>query len=405
MQLEEIDNKPPTAESRTPVNASLVPLRAPSRPPSRLSRHITAASDTTAPVGAGAEGANLSDFPLNPTLAELLGTTSPNVLIAALSQMQNQQNAMNVDPMPVGMPFPDSRFADDAGRPVDSDYLSQAQMQPSFPLSYPPSTADGVFIPNSPRLTFQARSSGHDDGTTDDSDALIFPYEINPAVASVVDDTNRAYETTQNVHNTVDQAQLSFDALMRELIRLNPNAFAGSNGNNPNQVNGGMPYGNGTRVEDLGDDSLLDEIGLPSVGSAVANANAAAAAGSPLAATSGVGNESVDIDSLFNSLNNDSGASGASLGSIENNTFDASQFLKADAFDGAEPVTTSQQQPPPQPQVTALDPTSRQGRPKRKSDASLSTPHEIGLGLKSDDGGNIDNQPPAKKPRTRRKQK
>jgi hypothetical protein len=342
----------------------------------------------------------LNDFPLNPALAELLGNT--NVLIAALSQMQNQQNAMNIDSIPVGMPFPDSssRFIGDMN-PMDSDYSSQPQMQSSFPLSYPPSSTDSIFIPNSPRLTFQSQSSRHDDSTTGEAGALFFPYEINPAVASVVEDTNRASESTQNVQNTVEQPQLNLDALMREIIRLNPNAFIGSN---PNQVNGEPTYANDTRVEDLGDDGLLDDIGLPSVGSAVANANAAAAAGSPFTGASSAGNEGVDIDSLFNSLNSDSGASGTGVGSIENNAFDASQFLKTDAFDIAEPISAPQQ-PPPQPQVTTLDAPPREGRPKRKSDASLTNPDELGFGQKHDDTDGADEQPPAKKLRTRRKQK
>lgn len=316
--------------------------------------------------------------------------------------MQNQQNAMNVDSMSIGMPFSDSssRFTSDADHPGDSDYLSQAQMQSSIPLSYPPAATDNIFIPNSPRLTFQPRS-GHDDGTTGDAEALFFPYEINPAVESVVEDTNRIHESTQNVQNSVDQAQLNLDALMREIIRLNPNAFPGSNGSNPNQVNGGLPYGDGARVEDLGDDGLLDDIGLPSVGSAVANANAAAAAGNSLTGASSAGNEGVDIDSLFYSLNSNTGTGGTGLGSIDSNTFDASQFLKTDVFDTAEP----QQQAPPQPQVTTFDAPAKPGRPKRKSDASLTSPDQFGLGFKHDDTDGIDDRPPTKKLRARRKQK
>lgn len=348
----------------------------------------------------------MNDFPLNPALAELLGSTSPNVLIAALSQMQSQQNAMSLDSLPVGMPFPDSssRFIGDTNHPMDSDYPSQQHAQ-SFPLSYLPSATDSIFIPNSPRLTFQSQSSTHDDDATGEAASLFFPYEIDPAVTSVVEDTNRTCDSTQNVQNSVDQAQLNLDALMREIIRLNPNAFTGSSSSHPNQVNGELKYADGTRVEDLGDDGLLDDIGLPSVGSAVAHANAAAAAGSPFASTSGAGNEGVDIDSLFNSLNGDGGAGSNGLGSIENNAFDASQYLKTDTFDTAEPISAPQQQPPPQPRVTTLDASPREGRPKRKSDASLTNPDGIGLRLKHDEANGVDEQPPTKKLRMRRKQK
>jgi hypothetical protein len=319
--------------------------------------------------------------------------------------MQNQQNAVNMDSMPVGIPVPDSnnRFTGDANHPVDSEYLSQPQA-PSFPLPYTPSATDSIFIPGSPRL-FQSQPSGHDNDTSGDAGALFFPYEIPPALAAIVDDTNRVYESAHSVHNVADQAQLNLDALMREIIRLNPNAFAGSNGSNSSQVNGGLPYGNGPLVEDLGDDGLLDDIGLPSVGSAVANANAAAAAGGSLAGAGSAGNEGVDIDSFFNSLNNDSGAGLTGIGSMENNTFDASEFLKTDTFDNPQPIPVSNPQPPPQPQVTPLDAPPRQGRPKRKSDASLTNPDEIDVKLKHDDADGVDNRPPTKKLRTRRKQK
>lgn len=315
--------------------------------------------------------------------------------------MQNQQNPMNFDPMSAGAPVSDQNasFNGDTNASTQMDYLNQSQAStsnPLFPLSYPSPNPNSIFLPPSPRFSY-SQPAQNGDASAGTSDALFFPYDVNPALQESSEDIGKTFNSTQNIQNSVDQAQLNLDALMREIIRLNPNAFTTPA---DNQTNGDSFFENDPRVEDLGEDAMLNEIGLPSVNSAVANANAAAAAGNVLSGVGG-GGDSVDIDSFFNSLNDSSGNIGGS--GVTDGGFDASQFLKSEAYATPEPAPIPLQ--PPQPKTMTLDAPLRSGRSKRKSDASPADSDDSGLGLQRDGGDVVVEQPPAKKLRARRKLK
>lgn len=387
---------------------------------------------------------------MTPSFAELL-STSPNLLFAALAQMQNQQNSLNLDSMSVGMPMNDpntnTRYNNDQhGNNLANGNDLTSQSLPTF--TYPSPPVDHAYLPtSSPRFTYSDPNHIAADGHTGTSDAgaLFFPYGVDPALPATAQGIDQTYTAAQQTQNNIDQTQQSIDNIMRELLRLNPNAYMSVDPSNTNMVNG-TAYP-GARVEDLGDDSgaMLDGIGLPSVDSAVANAQAAAAGGAGNLLNGVSPNDTVDVDSFFNHFTgtgNEETNNQTSSSVQQPQMFDASQYLNTTpelASATAQPLppplaatatsqTQSQQiyrpplntnlpQPQPQPQPEVTTTTLRtSGRPKRKSDAGNTMYQGQGVlnpgrAAKSvvksiiDVGTDSDDEPPAKKLRSRRKQK
>ncbi|KAF8317452.1 hypothetical protein DL93DRAFT_572583 [Clavulina sp. PMI_390] len=440
--IEELDVKTPTSPSDQAAS-SLVSFRPPTRPPSRLGR----TPSSTDPTG-GSASSN-ADFP---TLTEILN--SPNLLMAALAQMQSQGT---LDPL--AFPGdPNLDYMNQAGMPNGSSSTTTPSNLAPIPSTsapnqypyFPPSASNPATL--NPDLTHQLSNPSD---PSDPNSALFFPYDNSAALAHQTENLGQTIDAAVGVQNGIERSQIDVNSLMRELLRLDPNAFSipgdgGGGGATLSELSNGDVDMNGARLEDLGarDDAMMNEIGLPSVDSAITNANANANAN-----TNGVNNVGHNIngtapnyETFFNSLgdansranaNNANSyvppsASGPALSTIE--AFDPSQFLTAEAFGTPEPPdhrTSAPLAPAPIPQLFSTSlfadanplsttnsgtgyipprrtvvplPTRASTRPKRKSDVAVSYAENDDDEDEDDLDGSADGGPPPSK-KTKRKRR